>query len=156
MSSLSLNPSIRRRETCLLLKQELERKGHKVVLSRAADEYKLLRDRSNVEGDLLLSIHFDNVKGKQSLPIRILYQSGVSHTMLEELNRKFAFSLGQMLQQNGLAAGTPAINTKLAILRGAKIPALLLELENINAIDKNVKPEFIHKLAQAIDQSFED
>lgn len=156
ISSFGLEEKSLTWETCLLLKQELERKGHKVVLSRAADEYKLLRDRSNVEGDLLLSIHFDNVKGKQSLPIRILYQSGGSHTMLEELNRKFAFSLGQMLQQNGLAAGTPAINTKLAILRGAKIPALLLELENINAIDKNVKPEFIHKLAQAIDQSFED
>ncbi|WP_448137315.1 N-acetylmuramoyl-L-alanine amidase [Sphingobacterium siyangense] len=142
-------------ETCLLLKQELERKGYKVVLSRAADEYKLLRDRSNFEGDLLLSIHFDNVKDKQSLPIRILYQSGVNHTMLEELNRKFAFSLGLRLQQNGLAASAPAINTKLAILRGAKIPALLLELDNINVIDKNVKPDFVNKLAHAIDQSFE-
>ncbi len=75
--------------------------------------------------------------------------------MLEELNRKFAFSLGQRLQQNGLAASAPAINTKLAILRDAKIPALLLELDNINAIDKNVKPDFVNKLAHAIDQSFE-
>lgn len=155
ISSFGLEEKSLTWETCLLLKQELERKGYKVVLSRAADEYKLLRDRSNFEGDLLLSIHFDNVKDKQSLPIRILYQSGVKHTMLEELNRKFAFSLGQRLQQNGLAASAPAINTKLAILRGAKIPALLLELDNINAIDKNVKPDFVNKLAHAIDQSFE-
>ncbi len=142
-------------ETCLLLKQELERKGYIVVLSRAADEYKLLRDRSNFEGDLLLSIHFDNVKDKQSLPIRILYHSGINHNPLEELNHKFAVSLGQRLQQNGLAVNAPEVNTKLAILRGAKIPALLLELDNINAIDKNVKPDFVNKLAHAIDQSVE-
>ncbi len=137
------------------MKQELERKGYKVLLSRAADEYKLLRDRSNFEGDLLLSIHFDNVKDKQSLPIRILYHSGINHNPLEELNQKFAVSLGQRLQQNGLAVSAPEVNTKLAILRGAKMPALLLELDNINAIDKNVKPDFVNKLAHAIDQSVE-
>jgi len=142
-------------ETCSLLKQELERKGYKVLLSRAADEYKLLRDRSNFEGDLLLSIHFDNVKDKQSLPIRILYQSGINDNPLEELNHKFAFSLGQTLKRNGLAVSAPEVNTKLAILRSAKIPALLLELDNINAIDKNVKPDFVNKLADAIDQSFD-
>jgi hypothetical protein len=49
----------------------------------------------------------------------------------------------------------PQISTKHVVLRSAKIPALLLVLDNINAIDKNVKPDFVQKLANAIDQSFE-
>ncbi|WP_426790435.1 N-acetylmuramoyl-L-alanine amidase [Sphingobacterium sp. WOUb80] len=143
-------------ETCVLLKQELEHKGYKVILSRAGDEFKLLKDRSNFEGDLLLSIHFDHVETREELPIRILYQSGFTNDILEQHNHRFAFSLDQKLKQNGLSVNRPQISTKHVVLRGAKIPALLLELDNINAIDKNVKPEFVHKLAQAVDQSFED
>ena len=143
-------------ETCVLLKQELEHKGYKVILSRAGDEFKLLKDRSNFEGDLLLSIHFDHLETREELPIRILYQSGFTNDILEQHNHRFAFSLDQKLKQNGLSVNRPQISTKHVVLRGAKIPALLLELDNINAIDKNVKPEFVHKLAQAVDQSFED
>ena len=143
-------------ETCVLLKQELEHKGYKVILSRAGDEFKLLKDRSNFEGDLLLSIHFDHVETREELPIRILYQSGFTNDILEQHNHRFAFSLDQKLKQNGLSVNRPQISTKHVVLRGAKIPALLLELDNINAIDKNVKPDFVHKLAQAVDQSFED
>ena len=142
-------------ETCLLLKQELENKGYKVILSRGGDEFKLLKERSNFEGDLLLSIHFDRVETREELPIRILYQSGVTNDILEQHNQRFAFSLDQNLIQNGLSVNRPQISTKHVVLRSAKIPALLLELDNINAIDKNVKPDFVQKLANAIDQSFE-
>jgi len=142
-------------ETCLLLKQELERKGYKVLLSRAGDEFKTLKERSNLEGDLFLSIHFDRIETKEMLPIRILYQSGVTNNVLEQHNHRFAFSLDQKLQQNGLQVSRPQISTKHAVLRNAKIPALLLDLDNINAIDKNVKLYFVQKLANAIDQSFD-
>lgn len=142
-------------ETCILLKQELEHRGYKVILSRAGDEFKLLKDRSNFEGDLLLSIHFDHVETREDLPIRILYQSGVTSDVLEQHNHRFAFSLDQKLKQNGLLVNRPQISTKHAVLRNAKMPALLLDLNNINAIDKNVKPDFVQKLANAIDQSFE-
>ncbi|WP_293946336.1 MULTISPECIES: N-acetylmuramoyl-L-alanine amidase [unclassified Sphingobacterium] len=142
-------------ETCLLLKQELERKGYKVVLSRAGDEFKTLKERSNLEGDLFLSIHFDRIETKEMLPIRILYQSGVTNNVLEQHNHRFASSLDQKLQQNGLQVIRPQISTKHAVLRNAKIPALLLDLDNINAIDKNVKLDFVQKLANAIDQSFD-
>ncbi|WP_158656043.1 N-acetylmuramoyl-L-alanine amidase [Sphingobacterium sp. HMA12] len=142
-------------ETCLLLKRELEHKGYKVVLSRAGDEFKMLKERSNIEGDLFLSIHFDLVKTKETLPIRILYQSGFTNNALEQHNQRFAFSLDQKLKQNGLQVSSPQISTNHAVLRNANIPALLLDLDNINAIDKNVKPDFIRKLANAIDQSFD-
>nr|WP_288809296.1 N-acetylmuramoyl-L-alanine amidase [uncultured Sphingobacterium sp.] len=142
-------------ETCLLLKRELEHKGYKVVLSRAGDEFKTLKERSNLEGDLFLSIHFDRIETKEMLPIRILYQSGVTNNVLEQHNHRFAFSLDQKLQQNGLQVIRPQISTKHAVLRNAKIPALLLDLDNINAIDKNVKLDFVQKLANAIDQSFD-
>jgi N-acetylmuramoyl-L-alanine amidase len=142
-------------ETCLLLKRELEHKGYKVVLSRAGDEFKTLKERSNLEGDLFLSIHFDYSKTKETLPIRTLYQSGVTNNALEKHNQRFAFSLDQKLKQNGLQVSTPQISTKHAVLRNAKIPALLLDLDNINAINKNVKLDFVQKLANAIDQSFD-
>jgi N-acetylmuramoyl-L-alanine amidase len=142
-------------ETCLLLKRELEHKGYKVVLSRAGDEFKMLKERSNIEGDLFLSIHFDLVKTKETLPIRILYQSGFTNNALEQHNQRFAFSLDQKLKQHGLQVSSPQISTNHAVLRNTKIPALLLDLDNINAIDKNVKPDFIRKLANAIDQSFD-
>lgn len=142
-------------EACLLLKQELEHKGYKVVLSRRGDEFKMLKERSNLEGDLFLSIHFDRIDTKEMLPIRILYQSGVTNNVLEQHNHRFAFNLDQKLKQNGLQVSRPQISTKHAVLRNAKIPALLLDLDNINAIDKNVKPDFVQKLANAIDQSFD-
>lgn len=142
-------------ETCLLLKRELEHKGYKVVLSRAGDEFKTLKERSNLEGDLFLSIHFDYSKTKETLPIRTLYQSGVTNNALEKHNQRFAFSLDQKLKQNGLQVSRPQISTKHAVLRNAKIPALLLDLDNINAINKNVKLDFVQKLANAIGQSFD-
>lgn len=142
-------------ETCLLLRQALTQKGYKVLLSRAGDEFKLLKDRSNFEGDLLLSMHFDDAETKKQLPIRILYQSGLTNDIREQHNQKFAFSLDQKLKQNGLLVDRPQISTKHAVLRHAQIPALLLNLDNINSIDKMVKPDFVQKLANAIDQSFD-
>ncbi|MFU1855480.1 N-acetylmuramoyl-L-alanine amidase [Sphingobacterium sp. NGMCC 1.201703] len=143
-------------QACKMIQNELEKEGFQVVLTHSKDEFMMLKDRAAFTGDALISIHFDVDPSNAKRPIGLLYPKAVELPKIQDQSRELAFRLTQNLQKHGLNTQKPAESHSHAILRGAKIPALIVSLGNMNTFSNTLDPEFISAFAQALKTSLSE
>lgn len=143
-------------QACKMIQNELEKDGFKVVLTHSEDEFMKLKDRAAFTGDALVSIHFDTDPSDTKLPIGLFYPKAVELPDVQNKSRELAIRLTQSLKNQGLNAQKPVESHNHAVLRSAKIPALIVNLGNINTFSGTLEPRFITSFATAIKTSLSE
>jgi N-acetylmuramoyl-L-alanine amidase len=118
-----------------ILKMEAEKRKVNVVLTRNADEFITLRDRlNNQNGHTFISVHHNtNTATTGFNGIEILISKETENNKASE---KLAMNVLTSLRKlNGIAVSDTIKNADIYLLRSAKIPALTLELGNINSAE---------------------
>lgn len=143
-------------QACKMIQNELEKEGFQVVLTHSKDEFMMLKDRAAFTGDALVSIHFDVDPSNTKLPIGLFYPKAVELPKIQDQSREFAFRLTQNLKNQGLSTQKPVESHSHAILRGAKIPALIVSLGNMNTFSYTLDPQFISAFTHALKTSLSE
>jgi len=140
-------------QACKMIQNELEKEGFQVVLTHSKDEFMMLKDRAAFTGDALISIHFDIDPSNAKQPIGLHYPKAAELPKIQDQSRELAFRLTQNLKNQGLSTQKPVESHNHAILRGAKIPALIVSLGNMNTFSNTLDPQFISAFTQALKTS---
>ncbi|MCS4227199.1 N-acetylmuramoyl-L-alanine amidase [Sphingobacterium sp. BIGb0165] len=143
-------------QACKMIQNELEKEGFQVVLTHSKDEFMMLKDRTAFTGDALISIHFDIDPSNAKQPIGLRYPKAVELPKIQDQSRELAFRLTQNLKNQGLSTQKPVESHNHAILRGAKIPALIVSLGNMNTFSNTLDPQFISAFTQALKTSLSE
>lgn len=117
-----------------ILKEEAEKRGIKVILTRSTDQFLSLRDRlPKQEATAFISIHHNATLANAAVPF------GGVEVYVSKLNSniKTAEDLGagilsKLKQLKGMEVRDSLKNANLLLLRESKIPAVLIELGNIS------------------------
>jgi len=117
-----------------ILKEEAEKRGIKVILTRNSDQFISLRDRlPKQEATAFISIHHNATLASAAVPF------GGIEVYVSKLNSniKTAEDLGagilsNLKQLKGMEVRDSLKNANLLLLRESKIPAVLIELGNIS------------------------
>lgn len=147
--------------TALHLERYLREAGYDTVVTRGDDTFVPLKIRSSFancnRADLFVSVHYNASESPKAEGIEVYYfESGDQR---EQKSKKLA-----QLVMNRLVAGTKSKGRgvkagNLAVLREAKMPAILVEggfMTNANELNKIKDPEYMRKVAQSIAQGVKD
>lgn len=170
-------------DTAFRLKKLLEEEGFKVVLTRSKDQYIELLDRPDVakkiDADLFVSIHFNSVEqgaervtGVEVFTMTPQYQMSADQqpdpqfqntSQPGNANDHWNIVIGYYMHRNllkeldvpdrGLKRG------RLAVLRGASCPAVLVEsgyLSNETEAKKLATPQYRQRVAEALVDGIKD
>ncbi|ARS41421.1 hypothetical protein CA265_17880 [Sphingobacteriaceae bacterium GW460-11-11-14-LB5] len=142
-----------------IIKEEAEKRGIKVVLTRTSDEFISLRDRlPKQEAMAFISIHHNAAVANEAVPF------GGIEVYVSKLNSniKTAEDLGagilsNLKQLKGMEVRDSLKNANLLLLRESKVPAVLIELGNISnskTLDYINKEKNIRKISNLILDGF--
>lgn len=147
--------------TALHLERYLREAGYDTVVTRGDDTFVPLKIRSSFancnRADLFVSVHYNASESPKAEGLEVYYfESGDQR---EQKSKKLA-----QLVMNRLVAGTKSKGRgvkagNLAVLREAKMPAILVEggfMTNANELNKIKDPEYMRKVAQSIAQGVKD
>jgi len=117
-----------------ILKEEAEKRGIKVILTRSTDQFLSLRDRlPKQEATAFISIHHNATLANAAVPFDgvEVYVSKLNSNIktAEDLG---AGILSKLKQLKGMEVRDSLKNANLLLLRESKIPAVLIELGNIS------------------------
>lgn len=166
-------------DTAVRLKKLLEQQGYKVVMTRTTDKFVELGDRpeiaAKVKADLFVSVHFnsaENVTGIETYRFTPRYQQplrrdkarpedamenpGDANTYWSSIA---AFKMQQALLGDLKASDRGFKHDKLAVLRLAPCPAILVEpgfLSSDAEARKIATPAYRQKIAEAISDGIKD
>lgn len=117
-----------------ILKEEAEKRGIKVILTRSADQFLSLRDRlPKQEATAFISIHHNATLANAAVPF-----GGIEvYVSKQNGNIKIAEDLGagilsKLKKLKGMEVRDSLKNANLLLLRESKVPAVLIELGNIS------------------------
>jgi N-acetylmuramoyl-L-alanine amidase len=180
---LGLQEKVLALDTAFRLKKLLEEEGYKVIMTRSNDQYIELLDRPDVatkaEADLFVSIHFNSVEqgaervtGVEVFTMTPQYQLSADQQPDPQFqntaqpgnaNDHWNILIGYYMHRNllkdlgvsdrGLKRG------RLAVLRGATCPAVLVEsgyLSNDAEAKKIATPQYRQKIAEAMLDGIKD
>lgn len=141
-------------EIALVIKEQLEAEGATVLLTREADDYLELAERteaSNVsEVDLFISLHFDSSEDSYWSGTTTYYYHDSDQLFAESINQELGI---QTLENSGVIFGN------YHVLRENTRPAILLELgymSNYYEVDLIFSEEFQTDIATAIKTGIEN
>lgn len=136
----------------LRLGEELAKKGYEVLYTRRSDSYISLSGRSqtanNGEADLFISIHLNSAATIQANGIETLCysKSGESGKLAKAVQAKLISATGAV--DRGVKE-----RTDLAVLKGTKMPAILVEtgfISNYTEMKKLITVDYQEKIVGAI------
>ena len=116
-------------DVALKLRDELLKKGYRVMLSREKDEYVSLAERSkkanDFGADLVLSLHCNAATNKEAAGTETLYKTEASKKIAEKIQAALVKALGT--KDRGVV-----YRDNLYILNAVKMPAVLVEMAFIS------------------------
>lgn len=134
-------------KAALILKEEAEKRGIRVVLTRTTDEYLGLNDRRNrgIDGDAFISLHFNSmpiVASTKSLDpnsfngIEVIVSTESRAGKKLKESKMFGDQVLKSLKNiKGITVRDSLKEASLAVLRDALVPSILVELGNISYQD---------------------
>ena len=142
--------------TAHFVKQELMKKGYRVIMTRSTDEFITLKKRAQIANDmksqLLVSIHYNAAHNKKAHGIEIFYQKK-AQPWKEKRSKLLAQTiLKNMLIETG-ASSRGIKEGNLCVIRESNMPSILIEcgfITNKEECKKMINPEYQKKIAKAI------
>lgn len=147
--------------TAIQLEKYLREYGYETVMSRGDDTFVPLRLRSAFangnRANLFVSVHYNASESPKPEGIEVYYfESGDQR---EEKSKKLAQSVMNRLITGTKSKGRGVKAGNLAVIREAKMPAILVEggfMTNANEMNKIKDPEYMRQVAQSIAQGVRD
>lgn len=144
-------------KTVLILKEKLEAKNMKVVLTRSSDQYLSLEDRSNFTlnqaNAIFVSVHTNAAEKTTLSGIELFVPLGDEERTVS--SKKLA-SLTKIELTESKVSVRDIKQANYFVLKESHVPALLLELgfmTNAEDLEKMNSPEYLEKVCEALTKS---
>lgn len=148
--------------TGLFVKAELVKRGYRVVMTRARDEFITLKKRAQIANDLksqvLVSIHYNAAENKKAHGIEIFYPKLAKPWKLKRSKLLAQTILRKMLLNTG-ANSRGVKEGNLCVIRETNMPAILVEcgfITNEEECKKMINPQYQRTLAKSIAEGLDE
>ncbi|MCH9811516.1 N-acetylmuramoyl-L-alanine amidase [bacterium] len=149
-------------KTALLTKAELVKRGYRVVMTRAKDEFITLKKRAQIANELksqvMVSIHYNSAPNKKAHGIEIFIPKAAK-PWREKRSKMLAQTVLRKLLVNTSAQSRGIKQGNFCVIRETNMPAILIEcgfITNDVECRKMIKPEYQRSLAKSIAQGLDE
>lgn len=143
--------------TTKLVKNNLEKMGYKVSMTRTRDNFVALDKRSAFANDrdteLFVSIHYNSAPNKSAEGIEIFYYRSKENAERSKESKILAEAILKQIVKNTSAKSRGVKHGNLSVIRETMMPAVLVEggfLTNEVEVKKIKNPHYMDQLAQGI------
>lgn len=117
--------------TALMVRDELQQMGYKVVCTRSKDRFIGLQERvafaAQQKADLFVSVHFNWAPVVEAHGVEVFYYSGEKATSRSKASKRLAEAVLANVVANTHAKSRGAKNGDFCVVRDTKMPAILVE-----------------------------
>jgi len=112
------------------LRDEARKRGISTIMTRGADEFMTLKDRTALQGNFFISLHMNAGTTGKSKGLELIYSA---ENMQAETSRQMALSLQEKFRKlRGMQVSGEIMNTNLYVLRKSHSPAVVIEMGDAN------------------------
>jgi len=148
--------------TARMLKEQLQKMGYRVSLSRDKDVFvslpKRLHFAKHKRATMFVSIHFNSAPNIEAQGLEVFYYHSQTQVNRSDASQLLAESILSNVQHSTHAHSRGVKHGNFAVVRDSKIPAILIEggfLTNLEELDNLKSVAYLERIAHGIAKGIE-